>query len=183
MSDEIYHRLTYAVEEACALSFSNDAIIINSFSKYYCMTGWRIGWMVVPERLIRPMECLAQNLFISPPALSQYAALAAFEATEELDARRAVYVRNRELLLNELPAIGFTEFTPVDGAFYIYANVGKFSNDSFEFARTMLHEVGVAATPGADFDPLNGSRYIRFSFAGSTADMERAVGRLKTWLR
>lgn len=182
ISDEIYHRLTYAMAETCALAVHDDAIVINSFSKYYCMTGWRVGWMVVPDRLIRPMECLAQNLFISPPALSQHAALAAFDAHEELDARRAVYARNRELLLAELPKIGFSEFTPVDGAFYIYANVGAFANDSFDFARRMLSEIGVAATPGADFDARNGHRYIRFSFAGTTSEMEEAVSRLGSWL-
>lgn len=183
VSDEIYHRLTYAMEETCALQFNDEAIVINSFSKYYCMTGWRIGWMVVPETLVRPLECLAQNLFISAPSLSQYAAIAAFDAHEELDRRRDVYVQNRELLLAELPKIGFTEFTPVDGAFYVYANVGAFANDSFEFARKMLDEIGVAATPGADFDNRNGHRYIRFSFAGTTDEMRQAVDRLGTWLK
>lgn len=182
VSDEIYHRLSYSLDEACALSFNDDAIIVNSFSKYYCMTGWRIGWLVVPERLVRPMERLAQNLFISAPALSQHAALAAFDASEELNARRAVYARNRELLLERLPELGFTEFTPVDGAFYIYANVSGFANDSSDFARRMLAEIGVAVTPGADFDADNGHRYVRFSFAGSTDEMEEAVKRLKSWL-
>lgn len=182
VSDEIYHRLTYALEEVCVLNFNDDAIIINSFSKYYCMTGWRIGWLVVPERLVRPLERLAQNLFISAPALSQYAALAAFDAYEELDARKAVYARNRELLLRELPDLGFSEFTPVDGAFYVYANVSSFANDSSDFARKMLTEVGVAATPGADFDSRNGHRHVRFSFAGSTQDMETAISRLRSWL-
>ena len=182
ISDEIYHRLTYGLEETCALTVSDDAIVINSFSKYYCMTGWRIGWMIVPPSLVRPIECLAQNLFISPPTLSQHAALAAFDATEELDERRKVYAANRKLLLAELPAIGFEEFSPVDGAFYIYANVSRFSNDSFDFAQKMLKEAGVAATPGADFDDVNGAHYLRLSFAGSTAEMEEAVSRLKTWL-
>lgn len=183
LSDEIYHRLTYAFDADCALSFNDDAIVINSFSKYYCMTGWRVGWMVVPERLVRTLECLAQNLFISAPALSQHAALAAFEATEELEQRRDVYARNRELLLNELPGLGFEDFTPVDGAFYVYANVSRFSNDSFEFAEKMLREAGVAATPGADFDAENGPHYLRMSFAGSHDDMVEAVRRLRDWLR
>ena len=183
LSDEIYHRLTFAMEEACGLSFNDDAIVINSFSKYYCMTGWRIGWMVVPERLVRPLECLAQNLFISPPALSQYAALAAFDATDELNERRAEYARNRELLLTELPKLGFADFTPVDGAFYIYADVSSFTNDSHQFARKMLRDIGVAATPGADFDDRNGHRYIRFSFAGPTVEMREAIDRLGTWLK
>jgi len=182
VSDEIYHRLTYGMDETCALSVSDDAIVINSFSKYYCMTGWRIGWMIVPPSLIRPVECLAQNLFISPPTLSQHAALAAFDATEELDQRRTVYAANRELLLAELPGIGFEDFSPVDGAFYIYTNVSRFSNDSFEFAQKMLKEAGVAATPGADFDDVNGAHYLRLSFAGSTAEMEEAVTRLRRWL-
>ena len=182
ISDEIYHRLTYGAQETCALSVSDDAIVINSFSKYYCMTGWRIGWMIVPPGLVRRVECLAQNLFISPPTLSQHAALAAFDATDELDERREVYAANRELLLAELPGIGFEEFSPVDGAFYIYANVSRFSNDSFDFAQKMLKEAGVATTPGADFDDVNGAHYLRLSFAGSTAEMEEAVSRLKTWL-
>jgi aspartate/methionine/tyrosine aminotransferase len=164
------------------LSSDDDAIVINSFSKYYCMTGWRIGWMIAPERLVRPMECLAQNLFISPPAISQHAALAAFEASDELDARREVYAQNRELLLDELPRLGFTDFAPVDGAFYIYTNVSRYSNDSLEFARAMLREARVAATPGADFDTSNGGHYLRFSFAGSHADMVEAVRRLRAWL-
>lgn len=183
VSDEIYHRLTYGVTQVCALSSDDDAIVINSFSKYYCMTGWRIGWMIAPERLVRPMECLAQNLFISPPAISQYAALAAFEASDELDARREVYAQNRDLLLDELPRLGFTDFAPVDGAFYIYTNVSRYSNDSLEFARAMLREARVAATPGADFDTSNGGHYLRFSFAGSHADMVEAVRRLRAWLQ
>ncbi|MGI9413950.1 MAG: pyridoxal phosphate-dependent aminotransferase [Hyphomicrobiales bacterium] len=182
VSDEIYHRLTYGMDETCALAVSDEAIVINSFSKYYCMTGWRIGWMIVPPRLLRPIECLAQNLFISPPTLSQHAALAAFDATEELDRRRAQYAVNRELLLTELPGIGFEEFSPVDGAFYIYTNVSRFSNDSFDFAQKMLREAGVAATPGADFDDVDGAHYLRLSFAGSTDEMQEAVTRLKRWL-
>src|SRR5690606_14623453 len=160
----------------------DDAIIINSFSKYFCMTGWRIGWMVVPERLVRPIECLAQNLFISPPALSQLAAIAAFDAVEELEAVKATYVANRELLLNELPAMGLTDFAPVDGAFYVYADVSRYSNDSAVFARTLLEQVGVAVTPGADFDPHLGHRYVRISFAGTTGEMRDACHRIKAFL-
>ncbi len=182
ISDEIYHGLVYGMEQACALSYSDEAIIINSFSKYFCMTGWRIGWMVVPEPLLRPVECLAQSLFISAPTLSQHAALAAFDAVEELEGHKQMYARNREMLLNELPGVGFTEFPPVDGAFYIYADVGRFTNDSFEFAGKMLREVGVATTPGADFDAELGHRYIRMSFAGSEQQMHEAVKRLRTWL-
>ena len=186
ISDEIYHELTWQEQggqpQATALQFDQDAIVINSFSKYYCMTGWRVGWMVVPECLIRPLECLSQNLFISTPALSQYAALAAFDAREELDERKAVYAANREYLMNELPRIGIDKFTPVDGAFYIYADVSKFTNDSLDFTTRMVREAGVATTTGLDFDPYNGNRYIRMSFAGSPAEMRLAVKRLRDWL-
>jgi len=183
ISDEIYHGLTYGVEQATALQFSDDAIIINSFSKYFCMTGWRIGWMVVPERMLRAVECLAQSLYISAPTLSQFAAMGAFEAREETEALKAAYAANREILLEELPKAGFSEFTPVDGAFYIYTDVSRFTNDSFAFAEKMLREIGVATTPGADFDNVRGSRFLRMSFAGSTLHMNDAVTRLKTWLK
>jgi aspartate/methionine/tyrosine aminotransferase len=157
--------------------------VINSFSKYYCMTGWRIGWIVVPDRLVRPIERLAQNLYISPPYLSQVAALAAFDAAEELEAVKAGYARNRAYLLEELPKVGITEMHPVDGAFYIYADIARFTNDSIGFSRRMLEEAGVAATPGLDFDPIEGSHYMRFSFAGSESDCRETVARLKEWLR
>ncbi|MCP5080250.1 MAG: aminotransferase class I/II-fold pyridoxal phosphate-dependent enzyme [Alphaproteobacteria bacterium] len=182
LSDEIYHGLVYGMEQACALSYSDEAVIINSFSKYFCMTGWRIGWMIVPEPLLRPVECLAQSLYISAPTLSQHAALAAFDAVEELEGHKQMYARNREMLLNELPGVGFSEFTPVDGAFYVYADVARFTNDSFEFAGKMLREIGVATTPGADFDAELGHRFIRMSFAGSEDQMHEAVKRLRTWL-
>lgn len=182
ISDEIYHGLTYDGPAATALQFSDDVIVINSFSKYYCMTGWRIGWMVVPPSLIRVFERLAQNLFISAPALSQRAAVAAFDATEDLERIKAGYARNRELLLNELPSIGLTEMAPADGAFYIYADVSRFSGDSFSFARQLLSETGVAVTPGADFDPERGGRYIRLSFAGEYEQMLAACLRLRTFL-
>lgn len=183
ISDEIYHGLVYEGEETSALAVSDDAIVINSFSKYFCMTGWRVGWMVVPERLVRPIERIAQNLFISVPEISQRAALAAFDAGEELEAVKAVYARNREILLARLPALGFDEILPADGAFYVYASVRRFSNDSHDFARAMLAEAGVAATPGADFDRTRGHAYIRFSIAGSTADMVEAMDRLERWLK
>ena len=183
ISDEIYHGLTYGPEADTALRHDGDAVVINSFSKYYCMTGWRIGWMVVPERLVRPIERLAQNLYISPPALSQAAALAGFECTEELETNKAVYARNRELLMSALPRLGFDRVLPMDGAFYAYVDVADFTNDSSEFAARMLHEAGVAATPGLDFDADQGRRYLRLSFAGPTADIEEAVGRLDGWLR
>ncbi len=183
VSDEIYHGLTYGEAATTALASDEDAVVINSFSKYYCMTGWRIGWIVVPERLVRPMERLAQNLYISPPYLSQVAALAAFDAGDELEAVKAGYARNRAYLLEELPGIGITEMHPVDGAFYIYADIARFTNDSIGFSRRMLEEAGVAATPGLDFDPIEGSHYLRLSFAGSEQDCREAVARLKGWLK
>jgi aspartate/methionine/tyrosine aminotransferase len=182
ISDEIYHGLTYGAPAATALASDDDAVVINSFSKYYCMTGWRIGWMVVPERLVRPIERLAQNLYISPPYLSQVAALAAFEAGEELEAVKAGYARNRAMLLEELPRIGLSEMHPVDGAFYIYADVARFTNDSIAFSKRMVEEAGVAATPGLDFDPVEGAHYLRFSFAGSEEECREAVRRLEDWL-
>jgi len=183
VSDEIYHGLTYGEAASTALASDDDAVVINSFSKYYCMTGWRIGWIVVPERLVRPIERLAQNLYISPPYLSQVAALAAFDATEELEAVKAGYARNRAYLLEELPKIGLTEMHPVDGAFYIYADIARYTNDSIGFCRRMLEETGVAATPGLDFDPIEGAHYMRLSFAGSESDCRETVERLKGWLR
>jgi aspartate/methionine/tyrosine aminotransferase len=181
ISDEIYHRLSYEMECSSALEVSDDLVVINSFSKYYCMTGWRVGWMVVPESLARSVECLSQNLFISAPQLSQIAALAAFDATEELDVIKAGYAANRRVLLDGLPKAGFTKLLPVDGAFYVYADIGHLTNDAMDFARRMLADTGVAATPGLDFDPYGGMRAIRFSFAGSTAEMEEAVRRLTAW--
>ncbi len=159
-----------------ALRFSPDAIVVNSFSKYYCMTGWRIGWMVLPEPLVRPVERIAQNLYISPPEISQLAAIAAFDATPELEAIKAGYAENRRILLDRLPTIGFDEFHPVDGAFYVYASVRRFSNDFVEFTRRMLAEAGVAATPGPDFDRARGHDWMRFSFAGTDARHGRGDG-------
>lgn len=183
VSDEIYHGLTYGEPASTALTSDDDAVVINSFSKYYCMTGWRIGWIIVPDRLVRPIERLAQNLYISPPYLSQVAALAAFEATEELEQIKAGYARNRALLLEELPRIGITEMHPVDGAFYIYADIARYTNDSIGFCKRMLEEAGVAATPGLDFDPIEGAHYMRLSFAGSENDCRETVARLANWLK
>ena len=182
VSDEIYHGLTYDEPAGTALAVDENAVIVNSFSKYYCMTGWRIGWLVVPGRLVRVVERLAQNLYISPPYLSQVAALAAFEAVEELEAVKAGYARNRAMLLEELPRVGLADMHPVDGAFYVYADVARFTNDSIGFCQRMLDETGVAATPGVDFDPGEGSHYLRFSFAGSEDDCREAVRRLRGWL-
>lgn len=182
ISDEIYHGLTYnSVETVTALSLTGDAFVINSFSKYFSMTGWRLGWMIVPDDCLRAVECLAQNFFISPPAPSQHAALAAFDCFDELEANRDRYARNRELLLRELPKAGFDRLAPSDGAFYIYADVRHMTNDSESFCKRMLAEAGVAATPGVDFDPHRGRAYIRISYAGSTDDVAEAARRLIRW--
>lgn len=182
ISDEIYHGITYGEPAETALAFSGEAVVVNSFSKYYSMTGWRLGWMVVPDELLRPVECLAQNLFISPPTVSQYAALAALGCRAELDGHVARYAQNRELLLSELPKAGFGRMASADGAFYLYADVTHMTNDSSAFCARMLAETGVAATPGVDFDPERGNRYVRFSFAGRTEDMAEAARRLIAWL-
>jgi aspartate/methionine/tyrosine aminotransferase len=183
ISDEIYHGITFGEAARTALAFDAEAIVVNSFSKYYSMTGWRLGWMVVPESLARAVECLTQNLYISPPTLSQLAGVAAFDCRAELDANVARYAENRRLLLAELPKAGFDRFAPADGAFYLYADVGHLANDSAEFCRRMLSDRGVAATPGLDFDPARGHRYVRFSIAGATADMAEAARRLIAWRR
>jgi len=183
VSDEIYHGIVYGEPAATALRFGDDAIVVNSFSKYYSMTGWRLGWMVLPPDLVRAVEVLAQNLFISPPTLPQLAALAAFDAAEELDANVARYRRNRDILLARLPQAGFERFAAPDGAFYLYADVAHLTNDSEVFCERMLAEAGVAATPGTDFDPSRGRAYVRFSFAGSEAEMEEAARRLIAWRR
>jgi aspartate/methionine/tyrosine aminotransferase len=183
VSDEIYHGLTYAQPAETALGLSPHAVVINSFSKYYSMTGWRIGWLVVPPELVRPIERLAQNLYISPPAVAQVAALGAFEAGTELEANKAVYAHNRELLLNELPKAGLGHILPADGAFYLYVDISEFGGDSLAFTRAMLAEIGIAATPGVDFDAARGGRYVRFCYAGRTADMAQAARRLQGWQR
>lgn len=181
ISDEIYHGITYGIEAVPAIRYSNEAVSINSFSKYFSMTGWRLGWMVMPESMIRQVERLAQNFFICPSALAQHACCAAFDCNEELDGHVAVYARNRELLLREMPAIGFDKLAPADGAFYLYADISKLSNDSLAFSKRMLEQAGVAATSGIDFDPVDGQHSLRFSYARNTAEMEQAVDRLKRW--
>ena len=181
ISDEIYHGITYGEAAETALAFTNDAVVINSFSKYFSMTGWRLGWMIFPEQLSRSLECLGQNLYISPPTLAQVAAVTVFDCKDELDANVARYARNRELLLSELPKAGFDKLAPADGAFYIYADVSRLTNDSLGFCRRMLSETGVAATPGIDFDPERGNHTVRFSFAGRTEDMAEAARRLIGW--
>jgi len=181
ISDEIYHGITYGRNADTALEFTDNAVIINSFSKYFSMTGWRLGWMVVPEDLLRPVESLAQNLFISPPTLSQIAAVAAFDCRDELEANVARYAANRAMLLEELPKAGFDALAPADGAFYIYADVGNLTNDSEAFCSRILRETGVAVTPGVDFDPDRGSHFLRFSFAGDTAEIAAGAAALKSW--
>lgn len=183
ISDEIYHGLEYEVPAETALAHWDAAIAVNSFSKYFSMTGWRIGWLVAPLELIRPMERLAQNLYISPPAISQVAALGAFDAIEELEEIKKGYAENRALLLNELPAAGLASILPADGAFYLYADVSALTSDSAEFARRMLKDMGVAITPGIDFDPARGHRYVRLCYAGPQAAMREAATRIKAWLK
>jgi len=183
ISDEIYHGLDYAFAAETAARLSDSCVIINSFSKYFCMTGWRIGWMVAPEPLVRPLDRLQGNLAVSVPTLSQIAAEAAFEGRAEMEAVKHGYEENRRILLDGLPKAGFDKFLPVDGAFYLYADVSRFSNDSFEFAKQMLMQTHVAATPGVDFDPLEGRHFIRFCYAGAAAEMHEAVERLATWLK
>jgi aspartate/methionine/tyrosine aminotransferase len=182
ISDEIYHGLTYDAPATTALAADQNAIIVNSFSKYYCMTGWRVGWLIVPERLVRTIERLQQNFSISVPYLSQVAGEAAFDAMQECEAIKAGYAQNRAFLLKALPEIGLGDFLPVDGAFYIYLDIGRYSNDSMAFCRSVLEEAGVAITPGLDFDEGRGARTVRLSFAGSLAECEEAVSRIGGWL-
>jgi aspartate/methionine/tyrosine aminotransferase len=181
ISDEIYHGLNYDAPLATAARLSPSAIVVNSFSKYFSMTGWRIGWLVLPEDLVRPVECLAQNMFISAPHIAQIAAEAAFDCTEELDANIARYRRARDLLLAKLPAAGFPRLSPAEGAFYLYADVSERTNDSLAFCARMLAEAGVAASPGVDFDRDRGHHFVRFSYCGPEADMAMAAERLAHW--
>ena len=183
ISDEIYHGLTFSGDEASALEIGDRAVIINSFSKYYCMTGWRIGWMVVPPELVRPLECLAQSLYISAPELSQIAAIAALGAGEELEHYKASCRANRDYLMERLPRLGLPLLSPMDGAFYAYVDVSRHTNDSMAFAREMLSAIDVAATPGLDFDPVEGHRAMRFSYAGTMAEMVEALDRIERWLK
>lgn len=181
ISDEIYHGISYGVAAHSALAHSPSCVVANSFSKYFAMTGWRLGWMVVPDDLLDAVDRLAQNLFISPPTLPQYAALAAFDCQEQLDGYVAAYARNRAVLLERLPDAGFDRLAPADGAFYIYADISRLADDSQEFCARMLAEIGVAATPGIDFDPDRGTRFVRFSFAGPEADVAEAAERISAW--
>jgi len=183
ISDEIYHGITYGERAQTALAFSRNAIVINSFSKYFSMTGWRIGWMVVPDDLVRTIERLTQNFYISPPTISQVAALAALDATDEADAYVRTYAANRARLLAALKDAGFDAVAPADGAFYLYANVSPFNIDAATLAQRLLEETGVAATPGHDFDPFDGDRWIRFSYAGAQNEVDNAATALVAWCR
>jgi aspartate/methionine/tyrosine aminotransferase len=182
ISDEIYHGLHYGARGVSALELTDDVYVINSFSKYFSMTGWRVGWMVVPEDHVRLVERIAQNMFICPPHASQVAALAALECTDELEANRVVYARNRALMLDGLPKAGFDRIAPPDGAFYIYADVSDLTDDSRAFAAEILARAGVAVTPGLDFDPVRGHRTLRFSYARATADIEDGLARLNAFM-
>ena len=183
MSDEIYHGLDYAFAAETAANVSERAVVVNSFSKYFCMTGWRVGWLVVPDGMVRAVERLQQNLAISVPLLSQVAAQAAFEGREEMEAVKHGYEENRRILTQGLPKAGLDKFLPVDGAFYLYADISRFSNDSLDFAKRMLEQAHVAATPGIDFDPIHGKDFLRFCYAGSAAEMHEAMARIGKWLK
>jgi len=183
ISDEIYHGLDYAFRAQSAAALSANTIVVNSFSKYFCMTGWRIGWMVVPSSLLRTVERLQQNLAISVPTLSQIAAEAAFDGRDELENIKHGYEENRRILLDGLPRAGLDSLLPVDGAFYLYVDTSRFSDDSFDFAKRMLEQAGVAATPGVDFDPIHGRSFLRLCYAGSHQDMREAVKRIGAWLK
>lgn len=182
ISDEIYHGLSYGGRCVSALEVTDDVVVINSFSKYFSMTGWRIGWMVVPEPMIRTVERLAQNLFICPPHASQVAALAALDCIDEAEANLSVYAKNRRLMLEGLPRAGFHRIAPPEGAFYIYADVSDLTDDSLAFAAEILERAGVAVTPGLDFDPERGRRTLRFSYARATADIAEGLARLERFM-
>lgn len=183
ISDEIYHGLTYDRRAQTALAFDDGAIVINSFSKYYSMTGWRIGWMIVPSDLVAAVERLTQNLYISPPTISQVAAMAAMDARDELEQHVARYRINRDRLLDALHRCGFQRIAPAEGAFYLYAQTSPFGLSSPEFSQRLLAETGVAATPGIDFDPIDGASWIRFSYAGSEADVMSASAHIVDWCK
>lgn len=183
LSDEIYHGITYGREAQTLLGLDPTAVVINSFSKYFSMTGWRLGWLVLPDDLARAVECLTQNLFISPPTLSQYAAMEVFDCRHALDENVRRYADNRAILLDGLRRCGFGPLAPADGAFYVYGGVGSLGGDSPRLCTEILEQAGVAVTPGTDFDPHHGDGFIRFSYAGATADMTEAISRLRRWVQ
>jgi aspartate/methionine/tyrosine aminotransferase len=182
VSDEIYHGISYGAETSSAWQYSREAVVVNSFSKYFAMTGWRLGWLLVPQRLHRAVDCLTGNFNICAPALAQYAAVAAFDAYAELDAHVARYRRNRDRLVAGLAGLGITRLAPVDGAFYAYADISDLTTDSMSFCQRLLADTGLAIVPGIDFDPVNGNRFIRFSFAGTTDTVDEGLRRLAGWL-
>jgi aspartate/methionine/tyrosine aminotransferase len=181
ISDEIYHGLSYAEPTRSMLEFAPEAIVVNSYSKYFSMAGWRLGWLVVPRSEASRAVAYMGAMFLTPPALAQHAALVAMDCRDELEGHLATYRRNRELLLEALPALGLDRIAPPDGAFYIWADVGELTNDSLGFCRQLLLDTGVATAPGIDFDPVDGHRFIRLSFAVSTPEVEDAIQRLKPW--
>ena len=186
VSDEIYHGISYpgAPATSSAWATSREAIVVNSFSKYFSMTGWRLGWLLVPPRLLRAADCLTGNFTICPPALAQRGALGAFDGSSyaEADAHVTRYAVNRRLLLDGLARLGITRLAPADGAFYLYADVSHLTADSMDFTYRLLAETGVAVAPGVDFDPVDGGRFIRLSFAGATEDITETLERLAAWL-
>lgn len=182
VSDEIYHGLSFGEPARTMLAHAPDALIVNSFSKYFSMPGWRLGWLVCPDDLLAAARTRVGDLFLTPPSLSQHAALAAFDARDELDGHLATYARNRALMIAALPRLGLGPIGPPDGAFYIYASVAELTDDSLDLCHRMLLETGVAAAPGVDFDPIDGRRFIRFSFALATPEVEDAIERLVAWL-
>ncbi len=183
VSDEIYHGLSFGDPARSMLEFAPDAIIVNSFSKYFSMAGWRLGWIVVPPVLIDAARARMGNLFLTPPVLAQQAGLQAFEESAELDGHVATYRRNRQLLLDALPALGLASIAPPDGAFYLYADISHLTDDSLAFCHRLLQDTGVATAPGVDFDPVNGRHFIRFSFAVSTDRVEDAIARMVPWFQ
>ncbi len=182
ISDEIYHGIEYEARAVTALELTDETYVINSFSKYFSMTGWRVGWMVVPPDHVRLVERLAQNMFICPPHASQIAALAAMDCVDELESNMDVYRANRQMMIEGLPRAGFTRFAPPDGAFYVYVDVSAFTSDSRALAREILDEAGVAVTPGLDFDPQRGHQTLRFSYARASADIAEGLARLRRFM-
>lgn len=183
ISDEIYHGLSYGPAVHSMLQYAPEALIVNSFSKFYSMAGWRLGWLIVPENLIDAARARMGNLFLTPPALAQHAGLIAFDQCDELEGHVRTYARNRDLLLEALPAMGLERIAPPDGAFYIWADVGHLTQDSLAFCTTLLRDTGVATAPGIDFDPVEGHRFMRFSFAVSTPLIEQAIARMVPWFQ
>jgi aspartate/methionine/tyrosine aminotransferase len=183
ISDEIYHGLSYGEPARSMLEFEPDAYVVNSFSKYFSMVGWRLGWLLTPQADVHQARAYMGNLFLTSPSLSQHAALAAMDSTAELDGHVEVYRRNRSLLLDALPSLGIGSIAPPDGAFYVYASIAGFTDDSLAFCERLLRDTGVATAPGIDFDPVDGRRFMRFSFAASTAEIEEALRRMRPWFR